>query len=374
MFAARNISSRVYSSIKLTRSFNTFSKDIILKSRPQTNSPVQLDNFEIRNNNLSEQQDGIVLETLYISTDPYMRCKFNDDTGVDYTAPFEIGKPITSAGIGKVIKVNEKNTNYKEGDLLFSDFDAWPWAEKFTITGKEIDSKFKPVPLELLGSCPITYILGSVGLTGLSAYYGILGEVNPCKDDVVVISGAAGAVGSIAGQLALKNGSKVIGICGNNEKIKILESKLGFTKCVNYKSNDFAKELQNAIGNKRTTIYFDNVGGFVTDEVIKTMDKSSHIVLCGQISMYNTDIPYPPPLSSISQKIVDENNITRKRFLVFNYQDKFTQGLEILAKLIASGDLIVLENTLHGIENAPAAFVGMMEGNNVGKQIVKVKA
>jgi len=163
--------------------------------------------------------------------------------------------------------------------------------------------------------------------------------------------------------------SRVVGICGTQEKCLFLTSELGFDAAVNYKKGNVAEQLRELCP-AGVDVYFDNVGGDISDAVISQMNQNSHIILCGQISQYNKDVPYPPPLPPAVEAIQKERNITRERFLVLNYKDKFESGILQLSQWFKEGKLKIKETVINGLENMGAAFQSMMTGGNIGKQIV----
>ncbi|XP_056624333.1 prostaglandin reductase 2 isoform X2 [Triplophysa dalaica] len=220
----------------------------------------------------------------------------------------------------------------------------------------------------------LSYFLGAVGIPGLTALLGVRekGHVSPGTNQTMVVSGAAGACGSIAGQIGRLDGcEKVVGICGSDQKCQALVTELGFTSAINYKKGDISSALKEHCP-KGIDIYFDNVGGPISDAVISQMNTGGHVILCGQISQYNKDVPYPPPLSEDTQDSLRFKNITRERFVVLNYMEKHTEGLLQLSHWVKTGQIKVLETVVDGIENMGDAFCSMMTGGNIGKQIVKI--
>ncbi|XP_077117523.1 prostaglandin reductase 2 isoform X5 [Ranitomeya variabilis] len=165
--------------------------------------------------------------------------------------------------------------------------------------------------------------------------------------------------------------SRIIGICGTDEKCLVLTSDLGFDVALNYKEEGLADKLRASCPGG-VDVYFDNVGGEISDVVISQMTKNSHVILCGQISQYNKDVPYPPPLPPQTEATLKERNITRERFLVLNYADQHEMGLQQLNQWLRTGKLKVKETVVQGIENTAGAFVSMMKGGNIGKQIVQI--
>jgi len=218
-----------------------------------------------------------------------------------------------------------------------------------------------------------TMFLGVFGTTGLTAAIGmkVKGHLKGDGSDVVVVSGAAGATGSVAGQIAAnKKARKVIGICGTAEKCDFLMS-IGYTHAINYKTQNVAAELKKACAGE-VTCYFDNVGGATSEAVIAQMGKNAHIVLCGQISSYNDDPKnYPNKLSDVTAAHIDANTITRERFLLLEHMAHYESCLGELIEWHMSGKLANRETIVNGLTNAGRAFCDMMSGANLGKMIVK---
>ncbi|XP_072284173.1 prostaglandin reductase 2 [Pyxicephalus adspersus] len=339
----------------------------VLASRPGNDGEPVAENFHVEEADLSEELiDGHVLaKTLYISVDPYLRCRMNEDTGTDYMQPWKVSEVLDSGGIG-VIELS-RNSHFKVGDIVTS-FN-WPWQTKCILDG----NRLKKLDPDLVDG-HLSHLLGAVGMTGLTAYLGVKekGHVIPGANQTMVVSGAAGACGSIAGQIARLLGcSRIVGICGTNEKCSILTSEFSFDEALNYKDPGLEERLK-ACCPDGVDIYFDNVGGEISDVVISQMKKNSHVILCGQISQYNKDVPYPPPLNPKMEAMLKESNITRERFLVLNYVGQEESAIAQLSEWVRTGRLKVKETIVHGIENTAGAFLSMMRGGNIGKQIVQI--
>lgn len=340
---------------------------VVLNSRPGTNGVPVPENFRVEETTLTpDLKDGEVLvRTLYLSVDPYMRCRMNEDTGVDYAAPWQLCESVDGGGVGVV--QSSRCSTYSEGDVVTS-FN-WPWQTHAVMKGsvlQKVDSR--------LVDGHLSYFLGAVGLTGLTALLGIRekGHVTKGANQTMVVSGAAGACGSIAGQIGRMDGCvRVVGICGSDEKCKALVDDLGFSAAINYRTEDVSAKLKECCPDG-IDVYFDNVGGDISDAVITQMNKDSHVILCGQISQYNKDVPYPPPLSEEIQGTLQKKNITRERFTVLNYMHKADASLYELSQGVRSGHVKVLETVVNGIEKMGDAFCSMMKGGNVGKQIIKI--
>ncbi|XP_037994355.1 prostaglandin reductase 2 isoform X1 [Motacilla alba alba] len=340
---------------------------VVLNSRPGKNGVPVAENFRLEQSTISDtvQAGQVRVKTLYLSVDPYMRCRMNEDTGSDYLRPWQLSEVADGGGIGVVEE--SQHHNLAKGDFVTSF--TWPWQTVAVLDG---DSLQKLVPQLVNGR--LSYFLGAAGITGLTALLGIRekGHVAAGANQTMVVSGAAGACGSLAGQIGRLEGcSRVVGIAGTDEKCSILVQEMGFDAAINYKKGDVAKQLRELCPGG-VDVYFDNVGGDISDTVISQMNQNSHIILCGQISQYNKDVPYPPPLPPDIEKIQKERNITRERFLVLNYMDKQEASVLQLCQWIQEGKLKVRETVVEGLANIGAAFQSMMSGGNIGKQIVSV--
>ena len=328
-------------------------KQIVLASRPK-GSPT-LDNFKIENIAVPEIQNGeVLLEGLYYSVDPYMRGRMND--AKSYVAPFEINQAMQGGVIAKVL--NSKADNFKTGDVVLG---MLPWIEKFTASEKSINKIDTSI-------APASYYLGILGLTGLTAYFGLMHICKPKAGETVVISGAAGAVGVVVGQIAKIQGCRVIGIAGSDEKTELLKTEFGFDEAINYKTTkDMTKAIATLCPNG-VDIYFDNVGGGISDAVIANINFHARIALCGQISLYNsTEIPVGPRI----QPMLLTRSVLMQGFIVSNFQNEFPEGIKHLSKWVKDGKLKFTETIENGFDQLPKALLGLFKGENIGKMIVK---
>ncbi len=329
-------------------------KQIVLKSRP---SGVPTDaNFAIEEISLSNLQAGEVhLKGLYYSVDPYMRGRMND--AKSYTPPFQINQPISGGAVAEVIE--SKDENFKKGDIVTG---MLPWANETIINAKGLQKIDATI-------APASYYLGILGMPGLTAYFGLVDIAKPQSGETVVVSGAAGAVGIIVGQIAKIYGCHVVGIAGSDEKIALLKDRFGFDHGINYKTE---KNLVQAIADscpKGIDIYFDNVGGEISDAVIKNINFHARIPLCGQISLYNAkEIPVGPRL----QPMLLTKSVLMQGFIVSNYQKRFAEGIKELSQWVKEGKLTYTETIMEGFENLPKALIGLFSGDNSGKMIVKL--
>lgn len=345
---------------------------IVLTSRPGENNLATESNFGYEETAYPEEpteNGALLVKNLYLSLDPAIRCRLNSETGVDYVGPWQIGETADGfGGIGEVVTSNDPE--FKPGDLVLSTF-LWPWKLYFNIQAASV----RKIPSGSTGWSP-TLHLSMFGLTGLTAYFGVKerGHVVKGANQTMVVSAAAGSTGSIAGQIAKAMGcGKVVGICGSEAKVKILTDELDFDVAINYKTEDLPVKLK-ALCPGGVDIYFDNVGGQISNDIIKQMNVNSHIVLCGQIADYNKTTEYPPPIPQEISDILKAKNITRDRFLVLTYQDQFASALQALMEMYGSGKIKVKETIEFGLANAGKAFVSMMSGGNIGKQLLKVSS
>ncbi|ESO94191.1 hypothetical protein LOTGIDRAFT_118637, partial [Lottia gigantea] len=304
----------------------------------------------------SIEEGDVLVKMLYLSVDPALRCCMNESTGVDYLKSWSIEDTVVGlSGLGQVIE--SKNKNFTNNSLVLVNLSS-PWMKSE----------------ELLRATSLSLAVSILGITGITAYLGITekGHVTPGANQNIVISGAAGATGSVAGQVVkIINALWTIGICGTDIKCQTLKKELNFDGCINYKTEDVGSKLKEMCTDG-VDIYFDNVGGELSDTVIKQMKANSHVILCGQIADYNKDIPYPPPINTEISQILQDKNITRERFLVLNYLEKFEDAKKQLAQWLQEGKIVNKETVEEGLENTGKAFVSMMNGGNIGKQLVHV--
>ncbi len=328
-------------------------RQIVLASRPA--GMTQECNFTLRETAIPRPQDGErLVRTLYLSVDPYMRGRMNDKPS--YIEPFQLNQPITGGGVGRIIESH--SPDFKPGDIIQG---FLPWADYSVVSAQE---KQKLDPLLV----PISSSLGVLGMPGLTAYFGFLDVTQPKAGETVVVSGAAGAVGSLVGQIAKLKGCRVVGIAGRQDKVDYLTHELGFDAAFNYKDAGYKEKLKQAC-EKGVDIYFDNVGGDITDEVLKLINKNARISICGQISMYNLETPDigPRPFRTLLFK-----SALAKGFIVWDYKERFPEGIKQLSAWLKEGKIKAREHVVEGLENAPKAFIGLFKGENIGKQIVKV--
>ena len=323
----------------------------ILKERPT--GLVDDSNFLFIEEDLPEINDGeILIQTEYLSVDPTQRMWLTDIPG--YLPPIQIDEVIRSGGMGRVIA--SKNERFNEGELV-NGFVGWQ-------THLISDGKgFKKVP-ELL---PIPTMLNVLGLTGITAYFGLLDIGQPKEGETVVVSGAAGATGSVVAQIAKIKGCNVIGIAGGEEKCGWLE-ECGLDHVIDYKATKATKEIRRVTENG-IDIYFDNVGGPLLEAVLYQINQKARIVICGAISNYaSTDLPVGP--RNLSSLII--NRAKMEGFLVLDYLDRTDEAIQELSKWLTDGKIKHREDVQEGIENCPSTLNRLFTGQNIGKQILKI--
>ncbi|CAN5871414.1 NADP-dependent oxidoreductase [soil metagenome] len=328
-------------------------EQIVLAKRPK-GLPV-INDFRMEQVELPEINAGeILMKGMYYSVDPYMRGRMND--AKSYAAPFETDKPLNGSVIGKVTE--SKSDKYKTGDIVVGNF---PWQRDFVAGENDV----RKIDTTL---APASYYLGILGMTGLTAYVGLLHIGKPKAGETVVVSGAAGAVGIVVGQIAKIQGCRVVGIAGSDEKIKLLKTEFHFDDAINYKTTPDMNKAIAAACPDGVDVYFDNVGGEISDAVIQHINFHARIPLCGQISLYNTtETPMGPRL----QPMLLTRSVLMQGFIIGNFQALFPEGIKMLAQWVNAGKLKFTETVEHGFENLPKALLGLFKGENTGKMIVK---
>jgi len=325
---------------------------VLLASRPQ--GWVSEDNFRIVETGIPRPADGEVLvRNLYLSLDPYMRMRM--DAGKSYAPPVEVGEVMVGGCVGEVIEA--RDPRFSKGDIVTGRF-GWQLFAVCAGTGvRKVDT----------AGAPISTALGVIGMPGVTAWYGLLKIGEPIGGETVVVSAASGAVGSVVGQLAKIKGCRAVGIAGGPEKCRYVTSQLGFDACVDYKSAGFESDLRAAVPDG-IDIYFENVGGRVLDAILPHLNAFARIPFCGYVSEYNPGEGYG--VRHLRQLLV--NRARLQGFIISEHLDIWDQALRELAGWVAAGKLKYHETVTVGLENAPRAFIGMLQGKNLGKQLVKL--
>ncbi|MBT2572486.1 NADP-dependent oxidoreductase [Bacillus sp. ISL-51] len=330
-------------------------QQIQLARRPE-GIPVHED-FRFETISVPEPKDGEVLvKTLYVSVDPYMRGRMQDTKS--YVEPFALDAALTGGVIAEVISDGAK---LKKGDVVIG---TLAWQEYSSVS----ESSLRKVDT---GIAPAQAYLGILGLTGLTAYFGLLDIGRPKKAETVVVSGAAGAVGSAVGQIAKIKGARVVGIAGSDEKISYLKQELQFDEAINYKT---AEDIQKALADAcpdGVDVYFDNVGGPISDAVMNLLNDFARIPVCGAISSYNAKSEAEDIGPRVQSKLIKLKALMQG-FIASDYSDRFSEGAKQLAEWLKDGRLHYEETVTEGFSNIPDAFLGLFKGENKGKQLIKV--
>jgi hypothetical protein len=336
----------------------TINKQIHLDNRPQ--GEASLSNFKLVSAELPALQDGQVLvQHHYLSLDPYMRGRMND--AKSYAVPQALGQTMGGGTVGEVIE--SKNPRYAVGDKVVG-MGGW---QQYSIVDASQVGTLRKVDTSRI---PLSAYLGSVGMPGVTAWYGLMKICEPKAGETVVVSAASGAVGSVVGQLAKARGCRAVGIAGGADKCAYVVNELGFDACVDYKAHPDAKSLYNALKDATpdgVDGYFENVGGVIMDAVLARMNAFGRIAVCGMIAGYDGK---PLPLS-VPQLILT-NRLKVQGFIVSEHMEHWPAALTELGTLVAAGKLKFRESVAQGLEAAPEAFLGLLKGRNFGKQLVKL--
>jgi hypothetical protein len=283
-----------------------------------------------------------------------MRGRMNDVAS--YIEPFKVNEPLSGGIVGRVVE--SKSPKFTPGDYVLGNLN---WADYSVASDQEL-RKLDP------NSGSISLALGTLGMPGMTAYFGLLEIGKPKAGETVVVSGAAGAVGTLVGQIAKIKGCRVVGIVGSDDKAAYITGELGFDAAINYKQADFREQLKKACP-QGVDVYFDNVGGDITDAVLQLINHHARIVLCGQISMYNLD---KPDIGPRNWWLLLVKSATLQGFIVSEYAERFPEGIREMAQWIKEGKVKFHETIARGLGSAPKAFIGLFKGENIGKQLVHV--
>lgn len=325
----------------------------ILSSRPE--GKPSKDDFELEEIEKPEPAaNEVLVRTRYLSVDPYMRGRMRE--GDSYAESWAVGEPMQAGVVGEIEESN--HVDFEAGDIVAGNLQ---WAEYSAVLGSEL-SPVDP------GLAPISTAVGVLGMPGRTAYFGTLEVMEPNPGDTVVVSGAAGAVGSVVGQIARMGGARVVGIAGSDRKCEWL-SELGFDAAVNYKEEDVSEALSTACPDG-VDAYFDNVGGEITDAVFSQLNVDARVAICGQIALYNAEeLPTGPrKLMTLIEKRARVEGL-----LVWDFASRFPSANERLAGWINDEKIKYEETITEGFESVPEAFIGLFEGENIGKQLVKIE-
>ncbi|MBV9053857.1 MAG: NADP-dependent oxidoreductase [Hyphomicrobiales bacterium] len=327
-------------------------KQVLLKSRPKGWASEA--DFEILEAPVPKPAEGQVLvRNHWLSLDPYMRGRMND--AKSYAAKAEIGEVMIGGTVGEVVETHD--ASFKKGDFVVG---MLGWQQFGVASGKAlrvIDVK----------AAPAQAYLGAIGMPGVTAWIGLLTIAEPKPGETVVVSAASGAVGSVVGQLAKIKGARAVGIAGGAQKCRYVVEELGFDAGVDYKSPSFIADLEAATP-KGVDVYFENVGGEVLEAVSRRFNFFARMPLCGLVSQYNE--ANPAGLRNLHAFLT--NRVKLQGFIVSDKPELWPRALQELASWVASGKIKYRETIAQGLENAPKAFIGMLKGENFGKQLVKL--
>ena len=329
-------------------------REWLLAERP-TGEP-DLDCFELRETEVPVPDPGeLLVRTRFLSVDPYMRGRMRD--AESYAEPWAVGDALKGGIVGEVVE--SEHDAYDPGDLVTGE---GRWADYATLDADDV------APVDSTVADPEAY-LGVLGMPGRTAYFGLLEVGEPKPGDTVVVSGAAGAVGSVVGQIAKRAGCRVVGFAGSDEKTAWLTDELGFDAAINYKTTDDYRAALESAAPDGVDVYYDNVGGPITDAVFAELNLDARVAVCGQIAHYN-DEETPTGPRKLPGLIPTRARV--EGLLVSDFATRFGEASERLGRWVANGELRHRETVVEGLENAPDAFLGLFAGDNIGKQVVRV--
>ncbi|WP_066186453.1 MULTISPECIES: NADP-dependent oxidoreductase [Gracilibacillus] len=330
-------------------------EQLILRDRP--NGLPNEDTFQFQTVEVGEPgENEVLVKTLYVSVDPYMRGRMSD--APSYAASFEVGEPLAGGVVGQVTKSN--SDQLKVGDLVTGALD---FQEYNVVSGdqvRQVDTK---------GLSPSS-ALSVLGMPALTAYFGMMHIGEPKQGETVVVSGAAGAVGQIAGQLAKRAGARVVGIVGSEKKARYITETLGYDAAVEYKKGNVSDQLQETCPDG-IDVYYENVGGEISDAVWPLLNVFARVPVCGSISSYNLKED-EQDIGLRVQRFLVKSRVKMQGLLVGDFAAHYDEAYQVLGEAVAKGEL-KFEETIHeGFRDIPDAFLGLFTGENIGKQLVKV--
>lgn len=329
-----------------------FNKQILLASRPV--GWVEEANFKLVEAPLPQiTDDQVLVRNHFLSLDPYMRGRMSD--AKSYAKSINIGEVMVGGTVGEVVL--SQNPQFAVGDKVVG---ALGWQ----LYGVSDGTQLTKVDSQLI---PLSAYLGCIGMTGVTAWYGLTQICQPKAGETVVVTAASGAVGSIVGQLAKIHSCRAVGIAGGPEKCRYVIEELGFDACIDYKAGNLSKDIK-AMTPNGIDCLFENVGGEIFDTLLESTNAFSRIALCGLISQYNSD-PYPIK----NMRLILTNRVKLQGFVVSEHKNLWPVALKELAAHVIAGRIKYRESIAQGLENAPKAFISMLKGENFGKQLVKLR-
>jgi len=316
---------------------------------------VKREDFTFEQGPVPEPQDGqFLVKAEYISLDPAMRGWMNE--GKSYVPPVGIGEVMRAGAVGRIVA--SKHPQFAVGEHVVGIFGVQDYAVSNGKGVTKVDPKLAPLPV----------YLGTLGMPGMTAYFGLLEIGQPKAGETVVVSGAAGAVGQVVGQIAKIKGCRVVGIAGGADKCRYVVDELGFDACIDYKAEDVKKALKQHCP-KGVDVYFDNVGGDILDAVLTQLAMHARIVICGAISQYNNTAPVKGPSNYMSLLV---NRAMMKGMVVFDWADRYGEAAREMAGWLAAGKLKTREDVVEGLETFPETLLKLFKGENTGKLVLKV--
>jgi NADPH-dependent curcumin reductase len=336
---------------------NRTNRQIVLASRPE--GAPQPSNFRLEQSPAPEPRDGqVLLRTLWLSLDPYMRGRMS--AARSYAKPVEVGEPMVGGTVNEVVA--SKHPGFKPGDVVLG-YAGWQDYAVSDGTGlRKLDAR----------RAPVSTALGVLGMPGMTAYTGLLTIGQPKGGETVAVAAATGPVGSLVGQIAKIKGCRAIGVAGGQEKCRYLVDELGFDAAVDHRSKNFPDELRQACP-KGIDVYFENVGGAVWDAVSALLNDFARIPVCGLIAQYNmTELPGGPDRTSQLFRQVLTKRLTIRGFIVSDFASQAEAFGRDVSTWLQQGKIKYKEDVVEGLENAPQAFLGLLQGKNFGKLLVRV--
>lgn len=330
---------------------------IVLASRPH-GEPTDSD-FRLEEVDMPAAGEGeVLLRTLYMSLDPYMRGRMN--AARSYAPPVEIDAVMEGATVGEVVE--SKSPELREGDIVLS-YSGW---QEYALAKAASVQKLDP------SSAPVSYALGVLGMPGMTAYTGLLNIGQPKPGETVVVAAAAGAVGSVVGQIAKIKDCRAVGVAGGKEKCDFVRDALGFDVCLDHRSPTFVADLKAACP-KGVDVYFENVGGAVLEAVMPLLNPFARVPVCGLIAHYNaTEAPSGPDRTPMMLAAILTKRLTFRGFIVSDFNSQRADFLRDVSAWIRAGRIKYREDVVDGLENAVSAFQGLLRGRNFGKALVRV--
>jgi hypothetical protein len=335
---------------------------VVLARRP-SGMPVEED-FRLEEHPLQEPGPGeILIRNHYLSIDPFQRGRMNEKAR--YGPSVGIGEVMIGSVVGQIVK--SRNTQYEEGEFVEG---LLGWQEYAIADGHGRRAYYgKGLTRIPMDRAPLSTALGVCGTPGETAYFALLDMGRPKPGETVVVTAAAGAVGSLAGQIAKLSGCRVVGVAGSDEKVRYVVDELGFDACINYKTTpDLLQTLRETCPD-RIDIYFDNVGGDIADTMFKRLAINSRVVIVGRVAQYNDQKQRIAP--DYSGMIMTQRT-TIRGFIVFDYEDRAEEPRERIGRWVGEGKIKYRETIVEGIQNGPRALIGVLTGQNIGKQLVRL--